>query len=149
MTLMISSVSAFVIHDIVFKSIKLASSSIYNGLYYLTTSSKVSLDQEHELKRLDLETKTDTLLEIVQEMDTSSMAVQKLISNIVEIINQIKLELQHISELKLEHKKKWFSNWRTLDFSQNIENLLLQNEILNSRINLLKSCHVNQKITHQ
>lgn len=143
MALILASASEFIIYDIFFRSVRMTGSSICNSIHYLTTTDKAILEQDVNLRQLDLENKTEMLVEFINGTKNDSVLNKKIIASINEIIVQIRAELQQINESKLKHQQKWLSSWRTLDYSNNIKNLKLQNEILDRRINLLKSCNLH------
>tara|TARA_Y100001970_G_scaffold291159_1_gene427308 strand:- start:407 stop:829 length:423 start_codon:yes stop_codon:yes gene_type:complete len=66
-------------------------------------------------------------------------------SNLQEIINKIRKELETIHQLVIAHKEKWFHHWREPDYHKNIENVKKYNKIMDGRfklfLNILKTYH--------
>ena len=92
---------------------------------------------KEKLEEFDLEVKLEIINSYIKDIETtennSIKICLKYIKEIIEIINK---ELEDIKKIMDEHKNKWFYNWRTANYSKNLNNLSAHIEILNSRLDL-------------
>ena len=71
---------------------------------------------------------------MIDNSKTIKLSIES-IHNSLEDLHQLLLKMHKKSEY---HKTLFFNNWRTIDFSKNIEDLKLLKKTLDNRFNILQ-----------
>jgi hypothetical protein len=143
--------SATVTTDLLVKAVSFTASNIY----YLTTNissspKSISIKELEELeKEIDL---LETIKiyeswivelgqkkrELIESSNTIKLSIES-IHNTLEDLHQI---LQQIETRVKRHQHRWFNNWRTQDFTKEINELKLKKRILDNRFKILQQIKI-------
>lgn len=132
-------VSALLGRQIMSQAIADASGTIYTSIgdifYYSNTVDKVlcELDIGNKIKTMELLTNQ---FSSVKNLDNAT-AIHYCLENLHDMILRIREDLKQIGLRISEHKKKYFSNWRTVDVKCQIYNLKVHSSLLDKRYDLL------------
>ena len=114
---------------------------------YNTLKSLFDYDCHYLKKKLteyDLEVKLEIINSYVnKQYETTDVTIQTCLKYIKQIIETINLELKNIQKIMDEHKTKWFYNWRTANYYNNLNNLNIYIKVLDSRLDLLFKIKLN------
>ena len=125
-------ISSVITKDIISDS----TDSLYNTLKTLFDYDCHILKQK--LSEFDLEVKIEVINSYLDKISvTEDKSTQTCLKYIKQIIEKINSELQNIQKIIDEHKTKWFYNWRTANYYNNLNDLTIYVGILNSRLDLL------------
>lgn len=129
-------VSNMIIWDIVFRSVKTTSSSIIGlGSYFWNTSDTTKTDYD----LLDLESEINIIKLYLTEINSQNQrSIGLAIESINHIIEKIEYFLSEIKNKRQLHNQKWFSYYRTIDYSDEYKKIFNLYQILNKRLMLLK-----------
>jgi hypothetical protein len=131
--------SEFIIWDIAFRTLKSTSSAIIDMSSHLLSLDSPGVKQlDSELQRLDLATRVKTLSRMVDEISPTRDSVRIAVEGVKEILERINSELSAIDLAKKQHGEKLFATWRQLDYSEQLQRLVVYNEILTKRLALLR-----------
>ncbi len=146
----IGTTATLVTSDMLIRTISATTSSIYTiGKLLLSDSKYVDLSSLEKLeKQLDLlETIKiynlwiKEILEKNKGVIDSSETIKESIHSIVEVLNELNELLKNIETKVSEHKLKWFSYFRSLNFCNELEELKVKKNILDSRFEILQKIY--------
>jgi hypothetical protein len=90
-----------------------------------------------KLETYDLEVKIEIINSYIKKIEnTNDNSIQVCLKYIKLIIETINKELEEIKKIIELHQSKWFYNWRTANYYNNLNNLSNHVNILNSRLDL-------------
>jgi hypothetical protein len=147
----IGTTATLVSADMLIRTISATTSSIYSiGKMILSDNKYVDLSSLEKLeKQLDLlETIKiynlwiKEILDKNKEIIDSSETVKESIHSIVDVLNELNELLKRIEEKVSEHKLKWFSYFRTLNFCDELEELKVKKNILDNRFDILQKIYL-------
>ncbi len=115
------------------------------------TSTKVvsvletSLVHAHEdvhklLLELDLEVRLaviGSLINHISDEHNKNESIKLCLKSVYDSITKISQEIHKIDEKIEEHKEKYFSNWRSVDFTNELQVIKFNSDILEKRFSLL------------
>lgn len=143
--------SASLTTDLLVKTVSYTASNIYYLVSNLASSPKITgikeLEQlEKELDLLEtikiyeswiveLGTKKKELIESSNTIKISIESIHNALEDLHQILKQIEARVER-------HHKKWFNNWRTQDFSKEINDLKLKKKILDNRFSILQQVKI-------
>lgn len=139
--------SATVTTDLLVKAVSFTASNIYYLASNLASSPKIVGIKELEQLEKELD-----LLETIKIYESWIVELNQKKKNLIETSKTIKLSIESIHnsleelhqvlkqiEMRVErHHKKWFSGWRSQDFTKEINELKLKKRILDSRFKILQ-----------
>lgn len=143
-------ITSILVWDIIFKTVKKTSNSIIALVLPNTTkresnfkySNNYSINNKStNLELLHLESEINILkahlndLNINQSYSNSVQLTVHSINQIIEQMQELMLKIRYECD---NHKKKWFSSWRGLDYSEYYHKLIDLHFILDKRMQLLK-----------
>ena len=146
----IGTTATLVTSDMLIRTITATTSSIYTiGKMLLSDSKYVDLSSLEKLeKQLDLlETIKIYNLWIKELLDKNKLmideseTIKESINSIVEVLNELNELLKRIETKVADHKLKWFSYFRSLNFSDELEELKVKKNILDSRFEILQKVY--------
>jgi hypothetical protein len=146
----IGTTATLVTSDMLIRTISATTSSIYTiGKMVLSDSKYVDLSSLEKLeKQLDLlETIKiynlwiNEILEKHKDSVDNSQTVKESIHSILEILNELNEILKRIETRVYEHKLKWFSYFRSLNFCDELEELKIKKNILDKRFEILQKIY--------
>ena len=134
--------------DVLTKTISYTTSSVFSLGKMLVTSNESYID----LSTLEKMEKQIDLLETIRLYDLwiqeladkqshrikSSNALYEAIHSFMKCLDKLHLILQHVSEKINSHKLKWFYSYRSLSFSNEMEDIQLYKSILDRRFVILQ-----------
>lgn len=134
--------------DVLTKTISYTTSSVFSLGKMLITSNDSYIDLstlEKMEKRIDL-LETIRLYDLwIQELANrqserikSSKAINEAIHSFMNCLEELHLILQRISDKINYHKLKWFYSYRSLSFSDEMEQIILYKSILDNRFTILQ-----------
>lgn len=123
---------------------------------------KINPKLSHETIDLNVEIKNeltaslrkskDIELQIIEDYQKTKDPIELCLLFVHEIIHEIHQNLKDIYKKVSNHDRKWFSSWRTLDVSKQLDRLETNSNILEKRFNDLieisKFLSLNQTNTH-
>jgi len=90
------------------------------------------------LEELDIEATLEIVESLLREIPNDASETISLFVKIIEgSVKQLQQDFLQITKLLSEHKRKWFSSWRTLDLENNLRQLKIHKSVFNSRMELL------------
>ena len=146
----IGTTATLVTSDMLIRTITATTSSIYTiGKMLLSDSKYVDLSSLEKLeKQLDLlETIKIYNLWIKELLDKNKLmideseTIKESINSIVEVLNELNELLKRIETKVADHKLKWFSYFRSLNFCDELEELKVKKNILDSRFEILQKVY--------
>jgi hypothetical protein len=146
----IGTTATLITSDVLIKTISTTTSSIYTiGKMLLSDSKYVDLSSLEKLeKQLDLlETIKiynlwiNEILQKNKDVVDNSETIKETIHSIVEVLNELNGLLKRIETKVSDHKLKWFSYFRSLNFSDELEELKVKKNVLDSRIGILQKIY--------
>lgn len=146
----IGTTATLITSDVLIKTISTTTSSIYTiGKMLLSDSKYVDLSSLEKLeKQLDLlETIKiynlwiNEILQKNKDVVDNSETIKETIHSIVEVLNELNALLKRIETKVSDHKLKWFSYFRSLNFSDELEELKVKKNVLDSRIGILQKIY--------
>jgi hypothetical protein len=146
----IGTTATLVTSDMLIRTISATTSSIYTiGKMLISDSKYVDLSSLEKLeKQLDLlETIKiynlciKEILDKNKEIIDNSETVKESIHSIVEVLNELNELLKKIETKVAEHKLKWFSYFRSLNFCAELEELTVKKNILDNRFDILQKIY--------
>ena len=133
-------ISALLGKQIMNRAISDASGSIYSNI---SSIFNYNLQIDDTLNLLDIKEKIKVVEALVNNIDISNMIVDRCVTSIHDVILLIREDLKILKLLIEEHKEKYFSKWRRLNYKTNLKNLKIHSNILNTRFdNLLKTIEI-------
>lgn len=133
-------ISALVGKQIMTQAISDASGSIYSNI---SSIFNYNLQIDDTLNLLDIKEKIKVIESLVNNMNISNMIIDRCITSIHDVILLIREDLKLLKLLIEEHKEKYFSKWRRLNYKNNLKDLKIHSNILNTRFdNLLKTIEI-------
>jgi hypothetical protein len=143
--------SATLTTDLLVKAVSFTASNIY----YLT-SSLASSPKIIGIKELEQLEKELDLLETIKIYESWIVELGQKKKELIETSNTIKISIESIHnsledlhqilkqiETRVErHQKKWFSGWRSQDFTKEINELKLKKKILDNRFKILQQIKI-------
>ncbi len=122
----------FIAENIVF-SIK----SIHDIFSYLNSSKHHSIKES--LEDLDIKEKIIIVETLLSELKSKQIkkSVKHSVNSVGHSIEEINHNLKKLKDEIEYHNTKYFSNWRTFNYDDIIENLKKKNNLLNCRLDLL------------
>ncbi len=146
----IGTTATLVTSDMLIRTVSATTSSIYTiGKMLLSDSKYVDLSSLEKLeKQLDLlETIKiynlwiNEILEKNKEIVDNSETIKETIHCILDVLNELNELLKRIETKVSDHKLKWFSYFRSLDFCDELEELKVKKNILDSRFEILQKIY--------
>lgn len=146
----IGTTATLITSDVLIKTISTTTSSIYTvGKMLLSDSKYVDLSSLEKLeKQLDLlETIKiynlwiNEILQKNKDVVDNSETIKETIHSIVEVLDELNGLLKRIETKVSDHKLKWFSYFRSLNFSDELEELKVKKNVLDSRIGILQKIY--------
>ena len=92
------------------------------------------------VNQLDLYNKLlviDNFINIIPHKYENNKSISPILNSIHEIIIQIYSELSTINTIIIQHKNKYFHNYRTPHYKKNINNIILFKSLLDTRFDIL------------
>jgi hypothetical protein len=143
-TIVVSSKATSVVSSIgtnlIITTITNTTSSITNMISYLTTSSQPGLKEIlNVITDCDLEFTINIIRQLVEEQKDTRLneSIKKALIGVSNILDSIYEELNSVKKAIELHNSKYFNNWRSFEWSGNIENIKRHNIILTHRYTLL------------
>lgn len=143
--------SATLTTDLLVKAVSFTASNIYYLASNLATSPKIigikeleQLEKETDLLEtikiyeswiVELGTKKRELIESSNTIKISIESIHNSLEDLHQILKQIEARVER-------HQKKWFSDWRTQDFTKEINELRLKKKILDNRFKILQQIKI-------
>jgi hypothetical protein len=143
--------SATLTTDLLVKAVSFTASNIYYLASNLATSPKIigikeleQLEKETDLLEtikiyeswiVELGTKKRELIESSNTIKISIESIHNSLEDLHQILKQIEARVER-------HQKKWFSGWRTQDFTKEINELRLKKKILDNRFKILQQIKI-------
>jgi hypothetical protein len=146
----IGTTATLVTSDMLIRTVSATTSSIYTiGKMLLSDSKYVDLSSLEKLeKQLDLlETIKiynlwiNEILEKNKEIVDNSETIKETIHCILDVLNELNELLKRIETKVSDHKLKWFSYFRSLNFCDELEELKVKKNILDSRFEILQKIY--------
>ncbi len=101
------------------------------------------------INQLDLTYKLKSIEAVLEEIcidNIDSNALKIIIESVHEMIKLIHDDLHKIEKIILEHGKKWFSGYRSIDMETQVIDLRLHTQLLDTRYDLLlKTLSIRRK----
>jgi hypothetical protein len=143
--------SATVTTDLLVKAVSFTASNIY----YLT-SNIYSSPKTTSIKELEQMEKELDLLETIKIYESWIIELGQKKRDLLESSNTIKLSIESIHnsledlhqilkqiEVRVNrHQQRWFNNWRSQDFTKEINELKLKKKILDNRFKILQQIKI-------
>lgn len=143
--------SATLTTDLLVKAVSFTASNIYYLASNLASSPKIVGIKELEQLEKELD-----LLETIKIYESWIVELGEKKKQLIESSNTIKISIQSIHnsledlmqilkqiEARVErHQKKWFSGWRSQDFTKEINELKLKKKILDNRFKILQQIKI-------
>ena len=91
------------------------------------------------LNNMDLEANLKVIEALLEELSEkhNSKTVSICLDNVSVMLQKIKGEMDEINKEIKYNESKWFSSWRTVNYENNIKNIIKHNAILEKRLDLL------------
>ena len=124
-------ISALLGKQIMNRAISDASGSIYSNI---SSIFNYNLQIDDTLNLLDIKEKIKVVEALVNNIDISNMIVDRCVTSIHDVILLIREDLKILKLLIEEHKEKYFSRWRRLNYKTNLKNLKIHSNILKMSI---------------
>lgn len=143
--------SATLTTDLLVKAVSFTASNIYYLASSLASSPKIIGIKELEQLEKELD-----LLETIKIYESWIVELGQKKKELIETSNTIKISIESIHnsledlhqilkqiEARVErHQKKWFSGWRSQDFTKEINELKLKKKILDNRFKILQQIKI-------
>jgi hypothetical protein len=126
--------------SIVVNTICKSTSSIISIIRYLGNSNHIVQDINVALKEIDLEFTIQIINQVILEHELVkdlTESIKNAIIGVSVILEEIRLELETIHDAIKYHESKYFANWRSLVWHNNVEKLKKYDLILQKRYALL------------
>ncbi len=139
-TLLISSGINTMCTSILFGTIYSSTNSIVSVIKYLSSTNHLVQDINLALREIDLEFTINIIKCLIKEYENEhnlSESIKNAISGVSEILKEIDIELKSIHDAVIYHQSKYFANWRTLVWINNIDRLKSCDKILRKRYAML------------
>jgi hypothetical protein len=140
--------TTLVTSDLLIRTIGTTTSSIYSIGKLLLSSNGTFVDLsalERVEKQLDLletikiyDLLIKEILEKNKDLIDNSETLKESIHSIIEVLDVLNTLLKQIDTKVQEHKLKWFSYFRSLNFISELEELKVQKNILDNRFEILQ-----------
>ena len=141
--------ASLITSDMFAKTISLTTSSIFTLGQHLIYSNNYDISSLEKIeKQLDLletikiyDIWIQEIIEKQKDKIEKSNAFKEAIQSFTMMLNEIHDLLKSIDYKIQSHKLKWFSNYRTLYVTEEVEQIQVKKNILDRRFNLLQQIH--------
>ena len=121
--------------SVMLKGISDTTSTIYNILQSSMINSHP--DVKTTFETLDLEARLQVIQAIITNTHSEKEPIKIALTNLHEILNSIKKEIEVLQEKMTMNEEKYFSSWRTPDYLPLLDNIEKHSQTLNTRLDLL------------
>jgi len=117
-----------------------------HGLFDLVNGTVKNLTSHNHIplnnimEDLDIKARFDTLNALLKDLEKKHLESESIsiaLHNLHDIMTRVHNELDSIDKIVKDHSLKWFSSWRSLNYTSNISRLERLIKIMDSRSALL------------
>lgn len=114
-----------------------AISETYEGFKQIHTQHPDYCSVKKTIVELDIISKMEIINNVINAIDDGSDIIKMQTTKLKSCLEQLKTDMKSINKITKEHHQKYFSYWRTADYSVPLNSLKFHFSLLENRFNLL------------